>query len=71
MYFKDQNPDVDTTIIYSDLRTPGTGGENFYRSGQRKGVLFTKGESFENPMYLDKLTETMGAEPITNYDKKV
>ncbi len=30
-----------------------------------------EGESFENPMYLDKLTETMGAEPITNYEKKV
>jgi len=29
------------------------------------------GESFENPMYLDKLVETMGAEPIENYDKKV
>jgi len=29
------------------------------------------GESYENPMYLDKLVETMGAEPITNYDKKV
>jgi heterodisulfide reductase subunit B len=29
------------------------------------------GESFENPLYLDKLVETMGAEPIKNYDKKV
>jgi len=29
------------------------------------------GESFENPKYLDKLVETMGAEPIENYDKKV
>ncbi|NOZ37601.1 MAG: heterodisulfide reductase [Gammaproteobacteria bacterium] len=28
------------------------------------------GESFENPKYLDKLVETMGAEPIENYDKK-
>lgn len=28
------------------------------------------GESFENPMYLDKLTETLGAEPITTYEKK-
>ncbi len=28
------------------------------------------GESFENPKYLDKLIETMGAEPIENYDKK-
>jgi quinone-modifying oxidoreductase subunit QmoB len=43
MYFRDQNPAIDTTIIYSDLRTPGAGGEDFYRSGQNKGVIFTKG----------------------------
>ncbi|MES0328213.1 MAG: hydrogenase iron-sulfur subunit [Gammaproteobacteria bacterium] len=42
MYFKDQNADVDTTIMYTDLRTPGAGGENFYRSGQQKGITFTK-----------------------------
>ncbi|MDA9982812.1 FAD-dependent oxidoreductase [Gammaproteobacteria bacterium] len=42
MYFKDNNPDVDTNIIYTDLRTPGN-GEDFYRSAQRKGVTFTKG----------------------------
>ncbi len=30
-----------------------------------------EGESFENPKYLDKLVETMGAEPLENYDKKV
>ena len=29
------------------------------------------GESFENPLYLDKLIETLGAEPIENYEKKV
>jgi quinone-modifying oxidoreductase subunit QmoB len=44
MYFKDTNPQVDTTVLYTDLRTPGAGGEDFYRSGQRKGVIFTKGE---------------------------
>ena len=43
MYFKDQNPEIDTQIIYTDLRTPGSAGEDFYRSGQRKGVTFTKG----------------------------
>ena len=43
MYFTDANPDVDTTILYTDLRTPGSGGEDFYRSGQKKGVIFTKG----------------------------
>jgi quinone-modifying oxidoreductase, subunit QmoB len=42
MYFKDSNPDVDTVIMYDDLRTPGAGGEDFYRSGQKKGIIFTK-----------------------------
>jgi len=43
MYFKDQNPDVDTIVIFDDLRTPGN-GEDFYRSAQQKGVTFTKGK---------------------------
>ena len=43
MYFKDANPAIDTNVIYTDLRTPGAGGEDFYRSGQDKGVTFTKG----------------------------
>jgi quinone-modifying oxidoreductase subunit QmoB len=42
MYFKDQNPDIDTMVLYTDLRTPGN-GEDFYRSAQKKGVTFTKG----------------------------
>jgi heterodisulfide reductase subunit B len=29
------------------------------------------GESFENPKYLDKLTEAMGAEAVEKYDQKV
>lgn len=29
------------------------------------------GESFENPKYLDKMVETLGAEPVENYEKKV
>ncbi|MDO8786537.1 MAG: FAD-dependent oxidoreductase [Sulfuritalea sp.] len=41
MYFKDQNPDIDTVVMYSDLRVPGM-GEDFYRSAQEKGVIFTK-----------------------------
>jgi quinone-modifying oxidoreductase subunit QmoB len=43
MYFKDQNPDVDTLVLFTDLRTPGAAGEDFYRSGQQKGVTFSKG----------------------------
>ena len=43
MYFKEQNPNIDTAIIYTDLRTPGN-GEDFYRSAQKKGVIFTKGK---------------------------
>ena len=44
MYFKDQNPDVDTVVLYQDLRVPGM-GEDFYRSAQQKGVIFTKGKA--------------------------
>ena len=29
------------------------------------------GESFENPVYLDKLVETLGGEPIGDYEQKV
>jgi quinone-modifying oxidoreductase, subunit QmoB len=43
MYFKDANPDVDTVVMYTDLRMPGM-GEDFYRSAQEKGVIFTKGK---------------------------
>jgi quinone-modifying oxidoreductase subunit QmoB len=43
MYFKDQNPTIDTVVIFDDLRTPGN-GEDFYRSAQKKGVTFTKGK---------------------------
>ncbi len=46
MYFKDQNPDIDTVVLYTDLRTPGN-GEDFYRSAQRKEVIFTKGKASE------------------------
>ncbi len=42
MYFKDRNPEVDAHIIYTDLRVPGN-GEDFYRSAQEKGVVFTNG----------------------------
>ncbi|MCC6608335.1 MAG: hydrogenase iron-sulfur subunit [Burkholderiales bacterium] len=43
MYFKDANPAIDTVVVYTDLRVPGN-GEDFYRSGQSKGVTFTKGK---------------------------
>ena len=42
MYFKDANPEVDTVVMYQDLRVPGM-GEDFYRSAQNKGVIFSKG----------------------------
>lgn len=29
------------------------------------------GESFENPLYLDKMVETLGGEPLYKYEKKV
>jgi len=44
MYFKDANLDVNTVVMYTDLRMPGM-GEDFYRSAQDKGVIFTKGKA--------------------------
>ncbi|MDD5059201.1 MAG: FAD-dependent oxidoreductase [Sideroxydans sp.] len=44
MYFKDANPQVDTVVMFTDLRLPGM-GEDFYRSAQQKGVIFTKGKA--------------------------
>lgn len=44
MYFKDANPEVDTVILYDDLRVPGM-GEDFYRSAQNKGVIFRKAKA--------------------------
>jgi quinone-modifying oxidoreductase subunit QmoB len=43
MYFKDQNPEIETEILFTDLRTPGAPGEDFYRSGQDKMITFRKG----------------------------
>ncbi len=45
LYFKQNNPDTQTTVLFTDLRTPGAGGENFYRAGQDQGVTFLKGEA--------------------------
>ncbi len=44
MYFKNADADVDTLVLYTDLRVPGM-GEDFYRSAQHKGVTFTKGRA--------------------------
>lgn len=43
MYFKERNRSVETTILYTDLRTPGVAGENFYRAGQEQQVIFIRG----------------------------
>ena len=47
IYFKDQNPGCDATILFDDLRTPGAAGEDFYRAGQQKMVTFSKGKATE------------------------
>lgn len=47
MYLRERNPGADATVLYTDLRTPGASGEDFYRSGQDKGIIFTKGIASE------------------------
>nr|VFJ97938.1 MAG: putative adenylylsulfate reductase-associated electron transfer protein QmoB [Candidatus Kentron sp. H]VFJ98321.1 MAG: putative adenylylsulfate reductase-associated electron transfer protein QmoB [Candidatus Kentron sp. H]VFK03400.1 MAG: putative adenylylsulfate reductase-associated electron transfer protein QmoB [Candidatus Kentron sp. H] len=43
MYVKEANPGSNTVVFFTDLRTPGASGEDFYRAGQEKGVTFSKG----------------------------
>jgi len=47
LYFKELNGDCDTTILFNNLRTPGAGGEDFYRAGQEKMVTFSKADVTE------------------------
>jgi quinone-modifying oxidoreductase subunit QmoB len=47
MYVKEANPSANTVVLFTDLRTPGAGGEDFYRNGQQKGVTFIKGVASE------------------------
>ncbi len=47
MYFKELNGDCDTTILFDNLRTPGAGGEDFYRAGQQAMINFSKGIASE------------------------
>lgn len=39
--------DAAATILFDDLRTPGAAGEDFYRSGQERGITFSKGDVSE------------------------
>ncbi|MGE5616898.1 MAG: CoB--CoM heterodisulfide reductase iron-sulfur subunit A family protein, partial [Bacillota bacterium] len=41
MYLKQADAGIDAVVLYSDLRIPGQ-AEDFYRSAQRNGVIFTK-----------------------------
>lgn len=41
-----------------------------YVGCQTNHPFSVSGESFENPKYLDKLVETVGAEPVEVYDQK-
>ncbi|MBB1073053.1 hydrogenase iron-sulfur subunit [Rhodoferax sp. 4810] len=44
LYFREQNG-ADATILFTDMRTPGAAGEDFYRCGQQSMVTFTKGKA--------------------------
>ena len=46
MYLRERNG-AETTVLFDDLRTPGSTGEDFYRHGQENGVTFRKGKVSE------------------------
>ena len=46
MYLRERNG-AETTVLFDDLRVPGSTGEDFYRHGQENGVTFRKGKVSE------------------------
>ena len=47
---REQNPQVNITILYRDLYTPGIEYENYYRKIREKGVLFVKYDDDKPPI---------------------
>ena len=53
LIIKEQNPDVNVTILFRDLNTPGTEYENYYRKARKKGIIFIKYPDDNPPAVID------------------
>ncbi len=64
--------DIGLDAVKAKVKKPLTGLKIAgYVGCQTNRPFGIRGESFENPVYLDQMIEAVGAEAITDYDKKV
>jgi quinone-modifying oxidoreductase, subunit QmoB len=63
MYFKEQNPGCDATVLFTDLRTPGAAGEDFYRAGQQKHGHLLQGRGLRGGGRFQPEGEVQGPDP--------
>jgi heterodisulfide reductase subunit B2 len=64
--------DIGLDTVKTKVKKPLTGLKIAgYVGCQTNRPFGIRGESFENPVYLDQMIEALGAESIPNYDKKV
>ena len=69
---REQNPQVNITILYRDLYTPGIEYENYYRKIREKGVLFVKYDDDKPPIIEENrvrvYNELIGDDTLIPYD---
>ncbi len=72
LILKERNPNVNVTILFRDLYTPGTEYEDYYRKARDKGIVFIKYPDEEPPAVIeDKIkiyNEFIGDHILIPYD---
>ncbi|TFF90972.1 MAG: CoB--CoM heterodisulfide reductase iron-sulfur subunit A family protein [Promethearchaeota archaeon] len=72
LIIKEQNPNVNITILYRDIYTPGTKYEKYYKEAREKGILFIKYTIKREPKIEENrirvFNENMGENIIIPYD---
>jgi heterodisulfide reductase subunit A len=53
LILKERNPNVNVTILFRDLYTPGTAYEDYYRKARDKGIVFIKYPDDQPPAVVE------------------
>jgi heterodisulfide reductase subunit A-like polyferredoxin len=53
LILKEQNPDVNVTILYRDIYTPGIEYENYYKRARTEGIVFIKYNPEQKPTLIN------------------
>ena len=72
LIIKESNPEVNVTILFRDLYTPGTHYEDYYRRAREEGIIFMEYNLEKEPIVEENqikvYNEYLGEEMIIPYD---